>query len=582
MNNFSLIKKFLFAFAAILLIASCDDEFDTLNSNILDGDIHSSFDHTSYPVIAYDRATGAVATSSFTTNFLGTYDNPVFGKTTASYITQLEVASTNLGAKFTENITVDSVWVYVPYYTNLDSTIVNEEGETEQRYSLNQVYGDSTAPYKLKLRRNHFYLRTTDPATAGETQQYYSDQKTIFDAQQIESLLPEAASDVIVNGFSHDPVKRTARYTDDNGDLQDVTAETLAPGLFMYLDKDFFKNNIINPSVQQNLINNTVFKEYFRGISFYPEQIGDNSAMAALNFSAGYIKIKYTQDDFDSAGNPVLEDDGVTRKKESLMMTLNMTGVHVNLIETQPKADYSNALTNSDAANGDDRLYLKGGAGGSIALIDILTANQRQELRNMVESDTILVNEASLIFYLDETKMAGINVNPVDVNLTDNPAPFRIYLYDVNNKRPVYDYSIDGSTLADTRYNRYIYGGIPFKDSRGRIGYKIRLTNHVSNLVKYYSDPVNHQADSTNVKLGLGVTNLIDVNSNVRLRTPLTENWPGSTNPAVNTVNVTTVPFANAMNPFGVVLYGPNIPVGDPNYDKRLRLEIYYTKPERN
>ena len=33
-------------------------------------------------------------------------------------------------------------------------------------------------------------------------------------------------------------------------------------------------------------------------------------------------------------------------------------------------------------------------------------------------------------------------------------------------------------------------------------------------------------------------------------------------------------------NPLGTVLYGSNIPAGDPDYNKRLKLEIYYTKPD--
>jgi len=33
------------------------------------------------------------------------------------------------------------------------------------------------------------------------------------------------------------------------------------------------------------------------------------------------------------------------------------------------------------------------------------------------------------------------------------------------------------------------------------------------------------------------------------------------------------------MYQLGTILYGNNIPFGDSNYDKRLKLEIYYTKP---
>jgi hypothetical protein len=564
MNNFSLIKKLLFAFAAILLIASCDDEFDTLNSDIIDGDIHTDMERQFYDVTAYDRPTGAVQTSSLTTNFLGSYDNPVFGKTTASYVTQLEVATANLNTEFTDHIVVDSVWAYIPYY----STVVSAEAvddTTRTTYTLNQVYGDSTAAFNLKIRRNNYYLRATDPSGAGNTaQNYYSDQwDELFEGQQGTSLLEGSVPSVSIPGFSNAEYRRNATFVNDAGETKNVTAEVLAPGLFVYLDKQFFKDNFINAAAEPNLINNTVFKNYFRGISFTTEQA---TAMAALNFTAGYIKIKYTQDDFDSNDEPILDDEN-NPTRESLTMTLNMTGVHVNLIKTEPKPDYTNAITNSDPVNGDDRLYIKGSE-GSIALLDILKGDDLTNLRDMVESDSILINEANLVFYLDEDKMQDINVIPGTEgkpNIDDNPAPLRIYLYDVNNKRPVYDYYTDGTTFNDTRFNRYVYGGIPLMDSRQRPYYKIRLTDHINNLVTL---------DSTNVKLGLAVTNLIDVTSNAQLRTPFSASWPGGS----SDVTVSAVPFANAMNPFGVVLYGPNIPAGDPNYDKRLRLEIYYTK----
>jgi hypothetical protein len=38
-------------------------------------------------------------------------------------------------------------------------------------------------------------------------------------------------------------------------------------------------------------------------------------------------------------------------------------------------------------------------------------------------------------------------------------------------------------------------------------------------------------------------------------------------------------PKASVMNPLGTILFGNNIPIGDSNYDKKLKLEIYYTKP---
>lgn len=100
-----------------------------------------------------------------------------------------------------------------------------------------------------------------------------------------------------------------------------------------------------------------------------------------------------------------------------------------------------------------------------------------------------------------------------------------------------------------------MHGGIIEKNEDGKgIRYKIRLTNHINNIVR---------KDSTNVKLGLVVTSNINVISNTTFIDYENKN------------KKTTI--ATATNPLGTVLYGSN-PLNTPE-DKRLKLEIYYTKP---
>lgn len=181
-----------------------------------------------------------------------------------------------------------------------------------------------------------------------------------------------------------------------------------------------------------------------------------------------------------------------------------------------------------------------------MAMLDIFTTTQREQLIN----ENVLINEANLLFYVDST------------GFTYDSIPNRVYLYDLTNKRPLYDYYTDGSTSSNTKYNKLIYDGILRKDSVGNYFYRIRLTNHINNLVKH--------ADSTNVKLGLVLTDDINTVTNQKLKRQFTS----------GTTTVTTTPTANTITPLGVKLYGPNIPQGDPDYKKRLRLQIFYTKPE--
>jgi len=173
--------------------------------------------------------------------------------------------------------------------------------------------------------------------------------------------------------------------------------------------------------------------------------------------------------------------------------------------------------------------------------------------RNPIDGKKVLVNEANLTFYIDKTKMTGAT------------EPNRVYLYDLNNHRPIIDYYFDNTVASNVKNNKYVHGGIIEKetlstivDKRG-IKYKIRLTNHLRNLIS---------KDSTNVRLGLVVTESIAIATNSKLK-----NATSGLNP------FSKVPTCSVINQLGTVLFGNNIPTSDPNYANRLKLEIYYTKP---
>ena len=84
--------------------------------------------------------------------------------------------------------------------------------------------------------------------------------------------------------------------------------------------------------------------------------------------------------------------------------------------------------------------------------------------------------------------------------------------------------------------------------------YKIRITDHIKNLIRN---------DSTNVRLGLVVTETITNVGFTKLKTPIGI--------------IDKIPTMSALSPLGTVLYGSHSSVAD---DKRLKLEIYYTKPD--
>ena len=125
------------------------------------------------------------------------------------------------------------------------------------------------------------------------------------------------------------------------------------------------------------------------------------------------------------------------------------------------------------------------------------------------------------------------------------------------------DYYADQTTsltVGDTKGAKYVFGGlINLGDNKRGKTYKIRITEYIRNLIK--------DKTAKNVNLGLVVTESIGITTSNFLenRIVLQPNEYFS-----------QVPRASIMNPLGTILYGGKASVPE---DKRLRLEVYYTKP---
>jgi hypothetical protein len=313
--------------------------------------------------------------------------------------------------------------------------------------------------------------------------------------------------------------------------------------MYLKLNKDFFQKKIIGGNSQGKLANNNVFREYFRGLYFKVEAAAtepNGSSLAMINFRGGKITIKYKEDKEEQ------EDDEVVIVRVDKTMELALTGTTVSLVSQDRKPEYSAALASASATEGDERLYINGGS-GSMAIIDLFGRDASGESAELEEyrAKNWLINEANLTFYIDKEKMAGA------------VEPNRIYLYDLSNNSTILDYLLDQTTNSlKPKLGKGIYNGIIVKeDERGTL-YKIRLTNHITQLLK--------NADSTNVRLGLVVTEAVAIIDNYAVK-----NQTAS--------GLEKVPTASVLNPLGTVLYGSKTSVP---LDKRLKLEIYYTKPD--
>lgn len=572
MNLDSITKQILSLFVIVSLV-SCDKDFNEIGTDIVGGDNNHYLGDksTEYTVQAYNQKLGPVATNNLPINPLGIFSNPAFGTTTANFVTQLEIASASLNRTF-NNVDptlyqtlpiVDSVILNIPYFSKLKTTTTNSSGEIVKTYQLDSIYGTANSKFRLSIHESNYYLRNLDPETQFTEQQvFYNDnqgvENNITPGRLNNAPLENTAFIKNADGRENEAFyfnKKEQITKTKNDDNEDVLARSV-PSMRLHLDNNFFLNKIINaPSGQ--LVNNDVFKNYFRGLYFKVESLGNSNSLAMMNFAGGTVTVYYRED------SKVTDAQGVvTFNKVDKSFVMNLTGNTISLqSNSNENADYITATNSTTEATS---LYLKGGQ-GSMAVIDLFgpdtdgngIADELEEIRTR----GWLINEANLTFYIDKDKMQ----NSLSVE------PNRILLYDLNNKTTLIDYVYDQTTFPGySKQNKYVHGGYVLDGNNKHLSqakdedteivtkkgtkYKIRITDHIKNLIRN---------DSTNVRLGLVVTETITNVGFTKLKTPIGI--------------IDKIPTMSALNPLGTVLYGSHSSVAD---DKRLKLEIYYTKPD--
>lgn len=535
-NSFFKTIPFLFF---VILFNSCDKEFSVVGNDIIKD---NSFDIVKgeYPVVAYNQKIGSVQSNNLVTNAFGVYSNPSFGTTTATFVTQLAMPTESINPIFDKTAKIKSVVLSIPYFVDAKQTVLKDDGSST--YVLDSIYGTKEAKMKLSVYESGYYLRNLDPEDQlSQYQKYYNDQYSDFFSNKLGVPLNDSINKSENELFFFDP-KEHIDSTKVNGIY--VKSRT-APAMRLTLNKLFFQNKILNAPAG-SLVNNDVFKDYFRGLFFNIETIGANPGeLAMINFRAGTITITYTEK--------------VDSKDVQKTFVLNLIGNTVSLLnQSNTNADYTDATkpaSDIDKTEGVSDLYLKGGE-GSLSILNLFepTDNHGLELDEPsngvsdqlddMRKNKYLINQADLTIYLNTAKMGSSYL------------PQRIYLYDYTNNTILADYNETSVVSSNTKYNKYIFGGILSKDKNGAYYYKFRITKHIRDLV--------NSTDFDNVKLGLVVTEDINKSAFYALKDkagiPL------------------YIPLASVMNPLGAIVFGNNILSNNENYAKRMKFEIYYTK----
>jgi hypothetical protein len=552
-----------------VLFISCDKDFNSLDSDVI-GEDHFKLEDEEVSLVAYSKATGPVQTNNLPLNALGVYNNTKFGVTKAHFVTQVELGTEN--PSFGYNPVIDSVYLYVPYFSEIKST----ETSGERIYELDSIYGNAeTGKFKLSVVENGYYLRDFDPSDNLQTsQKYYSNDKPLIDPFKGTEILNNSSATSQNNEFYFSKkelyiykTNGAGLYVDSNGAVLSnqndvslrVIKERKTPGMWLDLKNSFFQQKIIDATASGNLFNNNSFKNYFRGLLFEVEEINPGQgALAILDFSRAELKILYKASVAPTVENP---NPDRTRRNFSLKMGYNnsssLRNNSINFLVPTNSSDYTSGLAAANEVTGSERLYIKGG-NGSVAFIDLFNPTELATLRNNVANNNWLVNDARLTFYVDKSQM---------LNVSDKDEPERIYIYDATNNIVLLDYKYDSSTSLNPKNNKVVFGGIiqrEVDETKKGIKYTVRITEHIKSVLKVNSD--GEYMD--NIKIGISVTESINLVSSAMLETPFTANG----------LEIKSIPLASILNPLGTVLYG-NVITNPLDEDKKLKLNIYFTKP---
>ena len=594
----------IFILVVILSELSCTKEYNSIGTEILKSNtFETSLENI--PVFASQKLIQPFKSNGLSSYQLGQINDNIFGKTEASFITQLTLSQPNPSfgkwdseseingdsnniKVIEENETVNNVVLEIPFFNNTfdsdgdgvidlydvdsndiysdsdgdgvsdiversngtdplnpdtDGDGINDNEDTESInpnngatvYDVDSLIGNINASFKIKIEELDYYLRDYDPTNNFESfQKYYSD----------DLFIKNFSKETLFDDNIEIDTNEVVIFNEDDPDTNDVDESTtvkerLSPRLKIPLDNAFFQDKILDKEGSVDLLSPDNFNLFFKGLIISSYNFSDDLLMI-LDYSNSKIKINYDYDVYNDNGTADdNSDDSVVKENKDFEILLS--GNQLNLFNKDNNSQ--EILDNVNSSENLSKGYLKGGEGVMLEL-DLFTDNNGENILNEIKSKGWLINEANLTVYVDQTTINSYG------GLIE---PARLYLYNIEDQTPLIDYFIDNSTgnkESDKKTNHD--GLLEYQSDKKGLKYKIRISEHIKNIIRN---------DSISPKLGLVVTSSIENSQNLDLR----ENY-----------SLSKIPISSAINPLGTVIYGPN-PESE-NFDKRLRLEIYYTE----
>ncbi|MBT8244802.1 MAG: DUF4270 domain-containing protein [Winogradskyella sp.] len=525
-----------------LAFVACEEEFTTIDSDIINEETATNFNVVSekFEVLSYTDKLGPVQTNALGLATLGIYIDPFYGRTNGYFLTQLNLPEPD--PSFGGNPELDSVVLTIPFFNSTPG--VSTAGEV--LYDLDSILprkeNNDYPSIRLRIYESNYFLRDFDPNGDFDELQNYFSNKSASSSEVISESVLKGELIHVENELSIS--NEAINLLDNEGEI----IQTLAPSIRIVLDNEFWENKILNEEGGVGLSNADNFRNYFKGLYFEAEDdIGDSSMMLLdISQSEANVTMYYSRDPFTA---------GLDRVQTTF--TLGFGPTRVNFLENEF------SIEQGDSVNGDERISLKGGE-GSVAGIKLLfnsveengtilnfedfkNSFARYENDEFIESKR-LINEANLIFYVDQDLFLGLNPG-------ESQEPDRLYLYNKSDNIPLADYFEDTQNNSLPQISIPNHLGILERDeiTNNGVKYKMTITSHINNLLFNNAE---------NVELGLAVSGNVNLEGLVsQYKTQTIDNQDK------------LIPVSSIITPRGTVLHGGN----SEDTSSRIYLQITYT-----
>jgi hypothetical protein len=496
--------KYIGLFSVVFFtLISCEKEIESIGVNLVDNNNFTT-DKKITEVITANKNIDNVPASGVAQYLLGVYSDDEFGTLKGSIVSNLNLPVAGDSYDYGTNYGIDSVLMIIPYQA---TKLAEKYSDGKPKFSIDSVFGNPDVEFQLGIYELKTYLNTLDPNDPSKPAIYYSDKEFL------KGDAPFYSGNFKVN--PNDTVAYVKRYM-PNGTtsyaVDTVKQTNLSPSIIIPLNKNLIKQFFVDHAAGAEFQSLDAFQHYFRGFYIEANALTSNkSHLISLAMANAKMVIYYSKD----------EDEGAT---------VDLNGNNVNGeqgVRTKHNFDFafgaikSNVLKRDLAPHqsGEDRLYVQGAA-GSMATIDLFKNENITDLRE----NNWLINDASLIFYIDQDAASNI-------------APEQLFIYNFDDNEQLTDIMTEGPAAV---------GGFLERDAEGKpYRYVFKITDYISRLLRS-DEPLDL------VKIGLKVFNPSDIPT------------------AFDDVKIKEYSWT----PKGVVLFGD-----DPSFgDKRVKLEISYTK----